>query len=319
MKVNMKLMIDGNFTFHIYKNLVSNYEKEIDWDAFKEFISDYVSRLENSEVQVSLDAKYFVGTRTHTNDFDRDYLFNSLDHAHIKRNANRLKSNGDRGLKEDAVDVALAVNSIADYYKARDEDRFTYYVLLAGDSDFVPLIDELKSYGIKTILVYMEFDNNNRVTKVSQTLLEKVDERIDLKMLLEERVDRIRMAVFKQHSNIPFPVTHDMNENARNRSHSAAVLGMNVNNLENNNDVLFNINDSYIRWTDIYSTMNRCRHYSLGYVLASELGQELKDELNVSRLPLNLKDILELYSDKLDFADNPYRVKLKPEIFNSLR
>ena len=99
------------------------------------------------------------------------------------------------------MDVALAIESIADYYEARDENKYSYFVILAGDSDFVPLINKLKSYGIKTILVYMDFTNGSNVTKCSQVLLEKVDERIDLQILINERVDPVRMNVLKKYNS----------------------------------------------------------------------------------------------------------------------
>ena len=35
----LKLIIDGNYTFHIHK-YIKNLNKYIDWDAFKEFIKE---------------------------------------------------------------------------------------------------------------------------------------------------------------------------------------------------------------------------------------------------------------------------------------
>ena len=74
----VKLMIDGNYTFHIHK-YIKNFNKYIDWEAFKEFIKEYILRTENQVAQIVFDSKYFVGTEKHTTDADRDFLYNTLD------------------------------------------------------------------------------------------------------------------------------------------------------------------------------------------------------------------------------------------------
>ena len=276
----VKLMIDGNYTFHIHK-YIKNNNKYIDWDAFKEFIKDYILRTENQVAQIVFDSKYFVGTEKHTTDADRDFLYNTLDHSDIRKIANQLKSNGNKGLKEDAVDVALAIESIADYYEARDENKYSYFVILAGDSDFVPLINKLKSYGIKTILVYLDFTDGSNITKCSQVLLEKVDDRIDLQILMNERVDPIRMNVLRKYSN--------------NRNNT--VL----------NTTQFNNRSIKITWDNIFSAMDRCNHLAEGYVLCAELGLKLKEMLRIEKLPDSLKNILEKYDNKLDFPRWPWQ------------
>lgn len=288
----VKLMIDGNYTFHIHK-YIKNNNKYIDWDAFKEFIKDYILRTENQVAQIVFDSKYFVGTEKHTTDADRDFLYNTLDHSDIRKIANQLKSNGNKGLKEDAVDVALAIESIADYYEARDENKYSYFVILAGDSDFVPLINKLKSYGIKTILVYLDFTDGSNITKCSQVLLEKVDDRIDLQILMNERVDPIRMNVLRKYSS--------------NRNNT--VL----------NTTQFNNRSIKITWDNIFSAMDRCNHLAEGYVLCAELGLKLKEMLRIEKLPDSLKNILEKYDNKLDFIQEPYQVKLKREVYLSTR
>ena len=285
----VKLMIDGNYTFHIHK-YIKNFNKYIDWEAFKEFIKEYILRTENQVAQIVFDSKYFVGTEKHTTDADRDFLYNTLDHADIRKIANQLKSNGNKGLKEDAVDVALAIESIADYYEARDENKYSYFVILAGDSDFVPLINKLKSYGIKTILVYMDFTNGSNITKCSQVLLEKVDERIDLQILINERVDPVRMNVLKKYiSNVIIRNTTQINNNIN------------------------------ISWRDIFSAMDECNHLPGGYVLCAELGVKLKENLRIEKLPDSLKNILEKYDNKLDFIQDPYQVKLKRQVYLKTR
>ena len=288
----VKLMIDGNYAFHIHK-YIKNNNKYIDWNAFKEFIKDYILRTENQVDQIVFDSKYFVGTPKHTTDTDRDFMYNTLDHSDIRKIANQLKSNGSNGFKEDAVDVALAIESIADYYEARDENKYSHFVILAGDSDFVPLINKLKSYGIKTILVYIDFTNGSEVTKCSQILLEKVDERIDLQSLLTERVDTIRMNVFKKYEKNTFSNIHNANQ--------------------------YNDRNNNITWDVIFEAMNNCTHYPGGYVLCGDLGIKLQETLHINRLPDSLKNILGNFKDKLDFILDPYQVKLKPEIYRATR
>ena len=283
--INVKLMIDGNFTFHIHKYLISKFNKHIDWKAFITFIKAYIKNLsKNNNIQIAVDAKYFIGTKTITDDHERDYFYNSMDHANISKKANKLKSIGELGLKEDAVDVSLAVTAISDYYQSRDENRYSYFILFAGDSDFVPLISELKSLGVKTVLVYIDFSNGNSITKTGQALLEEVDERIDFQTILSERVDPLKKEILQTHSDeIQYPY-------------------------------LSSATKFVVSWDIIRAAIDNCKHSSQGFVLGADLGKSLQAKLGLNKLPKGLKGILEDYSENLDFLPNPYQVRLKSRL-----
>ena len=303
---NIKLMVDANFAYHIHTYLKRN-NKCIDWKSFLDFIKVYVKDTFNTNgIQLALDAKYFTSTKTRTDDAERDFFYNSLDHANISKKATKLKLDGEFGLKEDAVDVLLAVTAMSDYYRARDEDKYSFFFLFAGDSDFVPLISELKSLGIKTIVVYLDCEylcNPNNPSSKSRTfagqaLLTDADAIINLQDLLSERVNEVRKNVFKEY---PKRFRHTLP-----RSNTESLSHVSENGSEDNSD---------ISWNSIFSAMDACRHFQYGFVLAADLGVKLKENLGLTVLPKPLKEILEDYADKLDFEENPFRVRLKREIY----
>lgn len=296
----IKLMIDGNYVFHIHEYLKECHNKYIEWGAFKDYIKYFISKHENQDISSSIDAKYFVGTKIISDDRNRDFLYSKMEHASIKKYALPLKSNDGRrgGLKEDAVDVALAVEAIDDYYRARDEDKYSYFFLLAGDSDFVPLIDKLEDYGVKTFLIYIDFSYNGKTTRTAQALLEAVKGRtINLAHIIDERVEDIKKNVLKCYDS--------------NTSLNTSIISDYTNNTVLNNN---------ISWAAIQAAMDKCYHLEGGYVLGAELGVKIAEELQISKIPGKLCTILEGYADKLDIIRNQYgggefRVKLKPEIF----
>ena len=298
---NIKFFVDANFAYHIHTFLKENCNKCIDWKAFTDFIKLYIKDTFNiNSEQIALDGKYFTSTKSRTDDTERDFFYNSLDHANISKKATKLKSAGELGLKEDAVDVLLTVTAISDYYRARDEDRYSYFVLLAGDSDFQPLISELKSLGIKTIVVYLDCNLNGVVTRAGQALLEESDVIINLQALLSERVDEKIKSIFKEYP-----------ENA---SYNYSLSYNRIDNLENARDV-----SACISWNSIFSAMDTCRHYPQGFVLAAELGVKLQESLNLTALPKPLKEVLEEHAEKLDFIENPFKVRLKPSVYHRTR
>ncbi|MBO4546721.1 MAG: NYN domain-containing protein, partial [Treponema sp.] len=120
---------------------------------------------------------------------DRDYFYNSLDHAGISKHATPLKDTDGKGLKEDAVDTNLVFNATKDFYQ--NNASYEYLVLFAGDSDFVPLTRGLKNAeAVKVCVVYMDFnDANFGKTKASSELLESADFTIDFSNLQKTKLD----------------------------------------------------------------------------------------------------------------------------------
>lgn len=191
-KIKARLYIDGNFTVHIHKYLLKAFNKSIDWKAFQEYVKDKISKEEGCIC--TLESQFFVGTGLETTDKDRDYLFNSMEHENITKHATPLKKKVTGGLKEDAVDTNLVFYATQDYYK---RENYDYLVLLAGDSDFVPLVKGLAAEAVKTFVIYMDFtDKELGKTQTAQALLEETEIREDINSLLLERVDEKIKKIF---------------------------------------------------------------------------------------------------------------------------
>ena len=197
-KIKANLYIDGNFTVHIHKYLTKVYGKTIDWKSFLEYVKDRISKEEN-KVCV-LQSQFFVGTGIKTTDEERDYLFNSMEHEGIVKHATPLKQKVSGGLKEDAVDTNLVFFATQDYYK---REQYDYLVLLAGDSDFVPLVKGLSAEAVKTFVIYMDFEDNELgKTQTAQALLDETNIRESIETLRIERVDPKIKKIFKEHVSL---------------------------------------------------------------------------------------------------------------------
>lgn len=205
-KIKANLYIDGNFTVHIHKYLTKNYGKTIDWKSFLDYVKDRISKEEN-KVCV-LQSQFFVGTGIKTTDEERDFLFNSMEHEGIVKHATPLKQKVPGGLKEDAVDTNLVFFATQDYYK---RGQYDYLVLLAGDSDFVPLVKGLSAEAVKTFVIYMDFEDKELgKTQTAQALLDETDMRESIETLLLERVDVKIKKIFIEHGSLESKNTQDV-------------------------------------------------------------------------------------------------------------
>lgn len=271
--INSKFYIDGNYLFHITKYLSSKYHKTVDWEMFISFIKTEILKTSEDNISVNdiqVDSKYFVGTPDFQNNPSRELLYSSLDHAGIIKNAFQLTTNIAGVSREKGVDVALAVDAVSDYFMAKDEDKFKYFVLFSGDADYAVLLKKLKSFGVRTIVVYMDFEVSGKVTKAGYALLQNADRRVDLEAVVKEsRFEKTLDSVFKK-TNVP-------NQTTRHRQlHSAEIP-----------------------WEIIDTCMNSCRHFAMGFVKLSELDEKIHQKLQFSG---DLKVILQTaYSDKLIF------------------
>ena len=188
-KIRARLYIDGNFAFHIFNYLIKTLNVEINWIKLIDYIKELICKEEKNKRNCVLESHYFVGTKSLTTDQDRDYFYNSLDHAGISKHATPLKGSGVKGLKEDAVDTNLVFNATKDFYQ--NKASYDYLVLFAGDSDFVPLTRGLKNAeAVKVCVVYMDFnDVNFGTTKASSELLDSADFTINISNLQKMKTD----------------------------------------------------------------------------------------------------------------------------------
>lgn len=269
-KIKANLYIDGNFTVHIHKYLAKEFEKTIDWNKLLEYIKDKISKEEQKPCL--LESQFFVGTGKTTTDIERDYLFNAMEHARITKHATPLKNKASGGLKEDAVDTNLVFFATQDFYK---REKYDYLVLLAGDSDFVPLVQGLSDEGVKAFVLYMDFsDEHLGTTKTSQYLLELTNIRVDIESLRRERVDEKIKSIFMDYNNFSQNRTDSlMNQNEK---------SLNIDIEKKLNDKITSPNCPFSKEQLIDSIKNIQKESCSGrndYVLISQVGLELKEKI----------------------------------------
>ena len=182
MKAN--LYIDGNFVFHVYKYVMFGCRKHINWKKFIDYIKIYISDKENG-TEVLVDSKCCFGT-THYIDKNRHDFYTDIGQAGIMKMENALV-----GMKEDGVDVRLAVEAVTDYF----EKEYDYFVIFAGDGDYVPLVDKMNSKNVKTLLFYMDIPEEK--TRTSHALLESVKYKVNFRSLLEARAEPDIESIFE--------------------------------------------------------------------------------------------------------------------------
>ena len=193
-KIRANFYIDGNFIYHIHLYSTKHVEVTIDWDELQHFLQNKISEEENKPCVIK--SQFFVRTETKSSAEEREFLFNSMEHAGIKKNATHLKRNNSGKLKEDGVDTNLVFRATKDYYE-NSEQQYDYFILCAGDSDFLPLIKGLKNEAVKICLIYWNCnDDELGVTKTSKELFKNSDIQINLEDLLSNE------KLFKRHINV---------------------------------------------------------------------------------------------------------------------
>lgn len=301
-KIKINFYIDGNYTYHIHDYLSRKYKKTIDWKNFQAYLKNFVEKLEDNAENIVIESKYFVGTKSYTTEQERSFLYNTMEHAHITKVANQLRENGKFGLKEAAVDVSLAVSAVSDYYKARDEDRFDCFMLMAGDSDFVPLLAEMKRNNVKTVVIYFDFEYNGSVTKAGQFLLEEADYRINFETIVNERVDETIKQVLYEHTIKPdeFKIPVLSPELAAEEPATVEVDGVNVS------------------FKEVFAAMDKCTHLQYGYVYGDELIRQMQTDLGVD-VRSQIGEILTLFQSMVEAEYEPtLRVRLRPEVYKRM-
>ncbi|MDE5899372.1 MAG: NYN domain-containing protein, partial [Treponemataceae bacterium] len=189
LKVN--LYVDGNYLYHIANYIQygvdEGYRSVIDWGRLISYLLSFLQDKEGQRCAVNV-KKYFIGSGAGY-DERRQGFYNAIEYAGIQRISFPLKSavaqNGRIGLKEDAVDTLFTFTASKDFYSVSREDRPDIICIAAGDSDYIPLVEGLKSEGARIACMYFDFTSTTSTTRASQLLLEKSDYIINLETLLK--------------------------------------------------------------------------------------------------------------------------------------
>jgi uncharacterized LabA/DUF88 family protein/cold shock CspA family protein len=182
--IRIGVFYDGNYFLKIsdYYYFQHDRKARISLEGLHEFIRHQVAEEEDVDVRLAqiTDSHFFRGRLSATEARDKDRLFHDrllddiLMNLGVTTHYMPLKTRDGR-LQEKGIDVWLALEAL----ELAMHKSFDVIVLIAGDSDYVPLIKKLNTVGTRVMLLnwdfkYVDFKGENRVTRASQQLLEHV-------------------------------------------------------------------------------------------------------------------------------------------------
>ncbi len=182
--IRVGVFYDGNYFLKIsdYYYFQHDRKARISLEGLHEYIRHQVAEEEDVDVRLAqiTDAHFFRGRLSATEARDKDRLFHDrllddiLMNLGVQTHYMALKTRDGR-LQEKGIDVWLSLEALElALHKTLD-----VVVLIAGDSDYVPLIRKLNTVGTRVMLLnwdfkYEDFKGETRVTRASQQLLEQV-------------------------------------------------------------------------------------------------------------------------------------------------
>ena len=182
--IRVGVFYDGNYFLKIsdYYYFQHDRKARISLEGLHEYIRHQVAEEEDVDVRLAqiTDAHFFRGRLSATEARDEDRLFHDrllddiLMNLGVQTHYMALKTRDGR-LQEKGIDVWLSLEALElALHKTLD-----VVVLIAGDSDYVPLIRKLNTVGTRVMLLnwdfkYEDFKGETRVTRASQQLLEQV-------------------------------------------------------------------------------------------------------------------------------------------------
>ena len=182
--IRVGVFYDGNYFLKISDYYYFQHERKarISLEGLHEYIRNQVAEEEDVDVRLAqiTDAHFFRGRLSATEARDKDRLFHDrllddiLMNLGVQTHYMALKTRDGR-LQEKGIDVWLSLEALElALHKTLD-----VVVLIAGDSDYVPLIRKLNTVGTRVMLLnwdfkYEDFKGETRVTRASQQLLEQV-------------------------------------------------------------------------------------------------------------------------------------------------
>ncbi len=186
--VRIAVFYDGNFFSH-----VSNYyyyqhprRARIDFNGLHEFVRNEIAQQERTDARYCqiVDAHYFRGRKSARDaNLAAERSFDEvLMRAGITTHYTPLTRYGEKG-----IDVWLALEA----FELVILKKYSVVVLIAGDSDYVPLLRKLATFGARVLLLGWNFkslgsDGIERETRTSQMLLDEATYPIMMSDVMEE-------------------------------------------------------------------------------------------------------------------------------------
>lgn len=290
-RISIRLVIDGVYSFYVDRYLRAKQQKKINFLGFQEYIKNkvYIDNLNENPV-ISINSTCYFGSKEKNEDKERIEYFARIGHANINKRDLAMKKDDKRGLKEDGVDSTLIVDTLSSYYGT---SKFDYLVLFAGDSDYIPLVQNLRNDGVKVIIIYTDCTVGNNVTETAQSLLEEADEAINLQALAFERVNPVVASIFETIKPEDTPI--------RNIDYSEPIIGEKL--------------DAVVTWELFRKAIQASRRDEQAFSPVGDVQRNLKRLLNTDYLPCPINKYLNDYKDKIIYDREYNVVKFTNEVF----
>ncbi|KGE87206.1 NYN domain-containing protein [Phaeodactylibacter xiamenensis] len=202
--IKIGVFYDGNYFYHVsnFYNYVHERKTRISIKGLHEFIRHKVAELEGDGTNVNhcqiVDAHYFRGRLSASEVSHKGkqlYYERVFDDILMSEGVTThylpLRNNNYGRKAEKGIDVLLALEAFEQvFYK-----QFDVLVLIASDSDYVPLIRKVNSRGTRVMVLSWDFEytddyGNQRATRTSQDLLEEVTYPLAMHEIIDNRVTR---------------------------------------------------------------------------------------------------------------------------------
>ncbi|UYZ57832.1 NYN domain-containing protein [Hymenobacter latericus] len=195
--IRIGVFYDGNYFLKIsdYYYFQHDRKARISLEGLHDFIRHQVAEDEDADVRLCqiTEPHFFRGRLSATEARDKDRLFHDrllddiLMNMSVQTHYMPLKTRDGR-LQEKGVDVWLALEA----FDLALHKHLDVVVLIAGDSDYVPLIKKLNTLGTRVMLLswdfkYTDFKGESRVTRPSQLLLETVNYAVAMNEVIDGR------------------------------------------------------------------------------------------------------------------------------------
>lgn len=191
---------DGTYFFKVSNYYLYQHPRRarLSFKGLHEFILAEVSKNEGLDARHCqiVDAAYFRGRLTAQQAQDQDKLFadrifeDVLMRANITLFQRHLRTRPDGGFEEKGIDVWLALEA----YEMASLKKYDVCVLVAGDGDFVPLVNKLNTLGSRVMLIAWDFsyvrDGRTYITQAATELIDRVNYPILMNTEIDSRERR---------------------------------------------------------------------------------------------------------------------------------
>ncbi len=208
--MRIAVFYDGNYFSHVsnYYNYQHPRHARIDFYGLHDFVRHEIAVQERSDVRYCqiVDAHYFRGRKAarDANLIAERQFDEVLMRAGITTHYTPLTRFGEKG-----IDVWLALEA----FELVILKRYSVVVLIAGDSDYLPLIRKLATFGARVLLLgwhfkYVGSDGVERETRTSQSLLDEATYPVLMSDVMDDPAradDALIEGLFVRRSSFPAP------------------------------------------------------------------------------------------------------------------